>query len=294
MSDSYLPDSPADDAETKDWERQVDDADKARQKKIQRLRIAESGSGEYDDEKKPHRFLHFMGWMLLIVVLTGGAGFAGWHFWLRHEQPAKQAAVAPAPPPPSKPAETPTENYNSVAFLLQFDYPAAWKVAETDSNKLTVTSTNLQLKAVSSNDVTKQVVGQVIVTFQHKQPSLPEFAAGDALAARESDHMDYARPSQSQRASTYLSFLNYTDSITKGRKGIDDIYVTGDSGYVKDQIIPQADIIRADPLISVSFRSCPDTKCSTPGQPLTLSQASWDDASFKQPVMKLLQSIIVQ
>ena len=289
------PDSPNPDGDAQ-WEEQVDRESAVRQNKIDRLRIAESGTGEYDDEpKKKHRFLHFLAWMLLIVILTAGGAWAGWYFWLRHEAPNKPAAnAAPSPVPPPVAEEVPTETYDSTPFMLQFDYAEGWVPAEGD-NKLTLTSPVMPLKIVgvgtAATGKTKTQQGQVVITFQHKQTSLPAFTAGDAQAVLESALVEYEKPSQEQRGATYISFLNYASS---GGKGIDGIYVSGDNGYLKDQLVSATGVIGGDPLIVVSFRSCNDSKCSTPGQPVTIDPKAWDDASFSGPIKALLRSISVR
>lgn len=278
-----------------DWERQVDAATEARQNKIQKLRIAEAGSGEYDDERKKwHPFLAFLGWMGLIGLLTAAGAGAGWYFWLRHVEADKpKTSQQTTPPAASKPAEEPTETYNSVAFGLQFDYPQKWKVTETDTNKLTITSTPLGVKAVSVDGDIKKVSARAVVTMQHKQSGIPEFESGNAQAVRESELMNYAKPSQMQRGATYLSFLNYAGSQDAGRKGIDAVYVSGDNGYVKDQYVEQSGVINGDPLITVTFQSCPDTKCEKPGPALTVIPSMWDDKDFVKPIRSTLESIVV-
>lgn len=266
-----------------------------RQEKIDRLRTNEDFEVPYDlpKKKKQHKFLRkiaaFIGWMLLIVALTGAGAGAAWYFWLKDEPKNKSAtqeeSTTPTPPPAAEVEET--ESYTSNVFQLQFDHPVGWKVSEGQDNKLVAVSPVTEFKMVSGS---KQK-GQVLFTIQHKQASLPDFKDGSALAIQESEKIDYKKPSQTQRASTYVSFLNYAASTGKG---IDGIYITGDNGYVKDQYIPMADIAKSDPLITITFRSCDDDKCAVPGKPLTVSASSWGDNVFTKPLRSLLQSIIVQ
>jgi cytoskeletal protein RodZ len=257
------------------------------------LRTREDWMEQYDEDKpkkKKHRFLHFLGWLLLIAVLTGSIGGAAWYFFLRNEpketaqntQPAQAATDDTA-----KTAEEPTEVYNATAFNMQFNYPTDWKVTAGPNNTIVTTSPPTQLKLANG----KTQTGQIVMTVQHKQTSLPEFTKGNALAVRESEKMDYGKPSQAQRASTYLSFLNYSQSTSKG---IDGVYITGDFGYVKDQYIPQGDILKADPLITVTFRACKDSACTSVGDLATLATSTWDDKSFVKPIMTMLESIVVQ
>lgn len=238
--------------------------------------------------KKSRKFLRFLGWMLLIAVLTAGLGGAGWYYFLREpvkeiNQEATQQQAAATPPAVTS---SQTKHYNSSNFSLEFDHPSNWIVTDNTA-KLTVASQGVKAKTVSG---TSQMT-QVVVTIQPKQASTPAFKAGNATAVRESEKITYTKPSPAQRGSSFISFLGYADSA---EKGLDAVYVTGDNGYTKGQAIPQVDVAKADPLITVTFNSCSDAKCSTPGKALTLSPATWDDETFSKPIKDLLQSLVVQ
>lgn len=293
-------------------------ADIERQEKIERLRAQKAddelfgpdADAAYDatgpvgpdgqqkpvKPKKKHRFLRFLGWMLLIVLLTGGGAAAGWFLLLRDDvQKSKSAngqstAPPPAPTPPAE-ADAPTETHNSAPFLLQFDYPQGWKVADNPDNTITAVSPAMKLKVASAGVSPATQTGQVVMTVRHKQISLPEFKAGNAEAIIESEKINYAKPSQAQRASTYVSFLSYADSAVKG---IDGIYVTGDNGYQKGQAIPLADVSKSDPLITISFRKCDDEKCTRPGAAVTLAATEWQNTTFSKPLKTMLQSIVAE
>jgi len=265
-----------------------------RQEKIERLRTNEDFEVPYDAPKKPRKFLRkvlrFFGWLLLTAALTAAGGAAAWYFWLKDEAPTKPTtSQQTTPPPAAPPAATadPTETYTSSAFQLEFSYPDKWKVTEGADNKIVGLSPAMRLKTVNIGTKT----GQIVFTVQRKQASLPDFATGNALAIRGSEKIDYAKPSQVQRASTYISFLNYAAST---EKGLDGIYVTGDNGYIKNQYVPIDDIAKSDPLITITFRNCADDKCATPGKPLTISANEWENASFAKPLRTMLQSIVVQ
>ncbi len=233
-------------------------------------------------------FGRFMAWMLLIVILTVGGGFAGWYFLLRPKTPVKEADTGTSQQTvaPAADATTSTKHYESPNFGLQLDYPQDWIVTD-NSTKLTIVSPAMQLKSVTGSKQT----GQVTLTIQNKQASSPAFKAGNAIAVRESEKIAYTKPSQTQRANSYLSFLGYADSSAKG---LDGVYVTGDNGYQIDQAIPQVDIAKADPSIIVTFSSCSDSKCATAGKALTLSGKVWDDTAFAKPIKSMLQSLIVE
>jgi flagellar basal body-associated protein FliL len=240
---------------------------------------------------KRHRIRNFFLWMLLIVFLTGAIGGGVYWFFLRKQPSAatdktstQTAQPTTAPPPTTEAA--PTKSYDSTNFNLSFDYPELWVVTDNTA-KLTVVSPAVKLKAANGTSQNSQIT----VTIQNKQVSTPAFKAGNATAVRESQKIAYAKPSQNQRANTYLSFLNYADATATG---LDGVYVTGDNGYTKGQAIPQVDIAKSDPLITVTFTACADAKCASPGKAMTLDPGAWDDSALGKPVTALLQSIVVQ
>ncbi len=236
-------------------------------------------------------FGRFMAWMLLIVVLTTGGGFAGWHFLLRQKTPvaSPEANKSQQAIPPVADAKVDIKHYQSPNSSLELDYPRNWIITD-NATKLTIVSPAMQLKpAVGSKQS-----GQITFTIQNRQASIPAFKSGNATAVHESERIAYAKPSQTQRANSYLSFLGYADSNASSSKGLDGVYVTGDNGYQIGQAIPLVDIAKADPLITATFTTCSDIKCATIGKPLTLDASVWADASFSKPIKSLVESIIVQ
>ena len=82
------------------------------------------------------------------------------------------------------------------------------------------------------------------------------------------------------------SFLGYKEA------GLNALFVTGDNGYQVGQAIPLADVVKGNPLISVTFLTCASDDCSTgTPTPLTLQTSSWQSASFSAQVVKLLELI---
>jgi cytoskeletal protein RodZ len=263
-----------------------------RRERIEELR-KEAEAADLGKPKRKHRFLrsvmHFFGWILLIVVLTAGGGYAGWYFLLKPNEAAKPSTTsqqAAAAAPEASDANVGTKHYESPNFSLALDYPQDWIVTDS-TTRLTIASPVKQLKSGS----TTVPNAQTTLTIQAKQASLPAFKNGNATAIRESEKIAYAKPSSTQRANSYLSFLAYAGSATTG---LDGVYVTGDNGYQVGQAIPQVDIAKADPSITVTFASCTDSKCSGGGKPLTLSQTLWDDNAFSKPIKTMLQSLVVQ
>ena len=67
------------------------------------------------------------------------------------------------------------------------------------------------------------------------------------------------------------------------------MYITGDFGYKKDQAIPQVDIAKIDPAISLTFSAC-DGACT---KSIGITPAAWADPNFGGALKKILQSFTI-
>lgn len=273
-------------------------ADIERQEKIEQLQAEEAERAEAALIAKQRKKLSFgrkllglFGWLFLIALLTGGAAAAVWFLWLKNDKPmtdnkSDQQSQAVAPPTPVQ-AVDPVETYNSSRLFLQFDHPKEWKV--TEDNKVVAVSPPTKFKTPAGSTQ----IGEIVLTIRSAQTTLPEFKDGDARAIVESEKINYAKPTQTQRAASYISLLAYAGMTSKG---LDGIYVTGDNGYLADQLVSMADIIQASPLISVTFQACPEATCAANSarKPLTIATTSWKDEKFAKPIKTMLQSLVIE
>lgn len=276
---------------------ELNQPDPARQERIEYLQ-------SLMPERRKRRWPRVLGWILVLLLLAGG-GFAGWWFVLRDEPadtPKHEPAAQTTPSATKSLNEKPVmKQYESSSFGLNFDYPEQWTVTDA-SDKLTVASPVEQLQTADG----KKQSGRIVLSVQGKAASLEGFKKGNATAIRDSEKIRYAKPTQSQRAETYLTFLNYADASATG---LDAIVVSGDNGYKKGQAVPQADVEKGDPHIVISFRSCAATSnaagsgaasssssssCNAVGNAVTLPASIWDDRSFAVPVRTMLESLAVQ
>jgi hypothetical protein len=180
-----------------------------------------------------------------------------------------------------------TKEYTANNFSLTLNYPGSWEVSEpAGSGKLTITSPKAPLK--SANGQSKD--GKIVITIRAKGQPLSGFDKGNATAARDSEMLTYTRPTPSQRASTYLSFLTYAGN---NQGDLDALYITGDYGYKADQAVPAADLTPADPLISVTFLQCKDETCSSTA-PLSVDPSVWNSDAIAKPIKDTLQSLAVE
>ncbi len=229
----------------------------------------------------------------LVIVVIVAAGFGAWWQFMR-QKPATDNTAQTNNTQSNSPESTPqskvkitqaTKEFSSTLFNLNFNYPEDWTPTEAN-NQITVRSPRLQLPDADGTETNAQIV----LAINQKGQNLTLFDAGPAVAVRESQKVAYTKPTSTQRANTYLSFLRYAK--TSGAGALDGVYVTGDIGYQKDQEAPKIDLAKSDPLISVTFVKCADQTCAA-AQPLSVAASLWQDGNFSQPVTKMLTSLAV-
>ena len=251
---------------------------------------------QFMPQLKPKRlWLTVLKWIFLVLVIAALVG-GGVYWFLAHHKSATPPSKAsqssqqqssnggqPAGPPEN------TKQYTSSNFNLSFNYPENWNVTDTGNGKLTVTSPAMQLKGADGQSQT----GQVVMTIQNENTfDFSSFKPGSAVAVLDSQKLTYAKPTQTQRANTYISFLQYASTTTHG--ALDSIFVTGDFGYQKDQTIPETDIQKVDPVITVTFWQCQNQTCSGTLKSMNISSSQWNDSSFANPITKMIESLAIQ
>lgn len=279
-----------DDIETDDQQPAVDD----RQARIEYLQSLRQDSGKKRKKSKLKPFI-----IGLVGLLIIGAASAGAYIRLHDSGPAKKQSVQTTPQQTNRTSEQPTvdsdqsktadiKEFTSSTFHLSLSYPGDWTPEEL-ADKLTITSPVVSL----ANGSGQATSGKIVFSVRPRQDKPAEFAAGKVVAVLASDKVSYAKPSASQRATTYLSYLQYAGTTVKG--GLDGIYITGNYGYKYAQVVQLAEISKIDPLIEVSFVSCADTTCAVATQKqLTLSSASWKTDTANRPAVEaMLKSLVL-
>jgi hypothetical protein len=219
-----------------------------------------------------------------VLVIIAGAGGGYWYF-NRHKTAKTAKTTQTQQSASSTKIDKNTQSYNSPNFYLGFNYPANWTVTDNGGGQMTITSPATHLKSTSG----KEVTGQIILMLRSQGQALPEFNIGNTTAVLPSEKIAYTKPTQNQRANTYVSFLQYPSSSS----GLDGIYITGDYGYQTGQAIPKVDIAKVDPVISVIFTQCTSSDCSSKATPLTISASSWSDPAFATPIKTMLESLSI-
>lgn len=221
--------------------------------------------------------------ILLVVILLAAASAAAWFFLIRDEKaqnPATQTTQPEQTTVDSQPAQL--ENYTSSDLNISFDYPGNWELDDTTEGRLTVTSPVAKLADFNG----EQVDGKVVVSFLKTGSNVPAFEGGSsATSVIDSDKMTYDAPTQNQRKQTFLSFAGF------GAAGLDAVFITGDAGYQEGQLIPESDIQKIEPIISVRFYRCQGSECKDSH---TLGTGEW---SVNQTILSahaILKSLKVE
>ena len=240
--------------------------------------------------KRKHTVLRAVVWVIVILLVLAAAG-GGVYELSKHKTPSKQNTNSQQQSANTKnqPAITAaTTQYSSSNFNLTLNYPQGWNVSDSGNGKMTVTSPTMQLTGANGQSQT----GQVVLTIQNESSTnFSMFSKGNAVAVLSSQHITYANPTPTQRATTYVSFLQYAATNTHG--ALDGVYVTGDSGYQQGQAIPEVDITKVDPVIAVTFNQCSNASCGS-SKPMSIDSSMWKDTGFSGPILKMLESLALQ
>ncbi len=174
-------------------------------------------------------------------------------------------------------------SYNSTTSSLDFSYPSNLVVNDNNSGLITISSPISQLPQTSNSNIS----GKVIITI-NQQTTIPATFGNYSLAVDNSAKINYTSPTQYQRNQTYLTEVQYPATLASN--GLDAVYVTGDFGYTKNQVIPLTDIAKLNPLIMITFVSCKDSTCSSTS-PLTVSSSFVTNQLFSNQAVGIIKSL---
>lgn len=244
---------------------------------------------QFTPQLKPKKkWPRVVGWTLLTLIILGGLGAGGW--WYANRKPAPKPTQHNQQQTQQQPnaVATSTKHYDSSDLNIGFDYPDNWTVVE-NNGKLTATSPSMQLTDADGQPQT----GQVIMTITNADAAdFSFFKQGNAVAVLDSQKIAYAKPTSTQRADTYVSFLQYAATTTHG--ALDGVYVTGDFGYKYGQDIPETDLTKVDPAIRVTFAKCANAACTGTSTPINVSSDVWKSADFSTPIINMFKSFTIQ
>jgi hypothetical protein len=241
---------------------------------------------QYMPKLKPERkFLRRLVKTVVLLVVIAGCGMGAYVFGAHYNTSKTASSIKATTASSTTKVTPPTQIFTSNYQDLTFVYPTDWKVQET-STVITATSPVLKLTSYARQIVT----GHIIFQVRAQDVALNEFSAGAATAALNSQIINYAAPASGQRASTYISFLNYANS--KGG-GIDGIYITGNAGYQSGQDAPESDVQSVSPVVSFTFSKCTNKVCSGTTTPLTIASQNWSEKAFSGPLLAMFESLAI-
>lgn len=221
---------------------------------------------------------------LLVIGLAAAAGyfvFAGSNN--KSAQQSEQNDTEQSQQDPGASSEL--QEYVSSDRSIRFSYPGNWQVNDSDPDAITVESPIVKLTDLSGN----REDAKVVVSFLRTGTEVPGFDADGAIAVKDSEILAYSSPTQNQRAETYLSFGGF------GSRALHAVFVTGDSGYQVEQLIPQSDVVRGDPVIAVLFYACQEATCETSASNIyAIDPGEWSANETLQDAYSLLVSLEVE
>lgn len=237
---------------------------------------------DYHKPKRDRRTVYILAGVLFAVLLAG----AGSYWYLnRHKAKNTPAPTATsqttggqaASAAPAQLINPKTKSYTSSNFGLAFSYPEDWTVTDSGNGSLSTKSPTIKLKDPSGQSFS----GQIVFLIRDHAQKLTEFDKGNAIATRDSQKLAYTKPTQTQRANTYASYVVYA-----GGSGLQAIYITGDNGYQKGQNVPAADISKVDPIINLAF-------LDSSGKQAGIQDSMMDDSSFAGPLKQIIESLSI-
>jgi len=227
--------------------------------------------------------------LVILAIIVGGAYFVFTHQVKSTKKVLTVKTVtasARVHASSSSVSKVPTTSYASSSYGATFSYPTTWKLVNNGpGSPLEVISPIENL----INENGQKVPAEIILTLAN-QATTPSAFGNNSAAVLTSLRLNYRHASASQAASTYISFVQYPSTTVVG--GLNAIYVTGNYGYQKYQLIPVSQVDQVDPLIYYSFVQCPSaTSCPTASsKPLVISSTEWSDTNFSEPILNTIGS----
>jgi hypothetical protein len=243
----------------------------------------EHSTADYDNYPEPEKpirnWTKILTIFIIVLILAGGG--AGAYLYLKNHKSKPVKTVHTTQTVAQAPAAVTLKTYTSPNFYLTFSYPANWTIVDTGGGSMTATSPLMKLKDATGQEAD----GKIVMTILNGSAKLPGFTTGaNASAVLASKKITYAKPTQTQRADTYLTFITY--SSTTASNGLDAVYISGNNGYTLGQSVPQADLLQVSPVINLTF-------VNSTGKPLTLSAGDWADGTFSTPLLNMLESLAI-
>lgn len=237
-----------------------------------------------DANRKKTRWPIIVGVALLVLFVAAGAYWFGVNKTSSPSSSSTQAVkkLSTESQTINKPV-TSTKRYDSTIYTLSVDYPSDWTISDTDI-RLLLQSPVIQITQSSGS----RVSGKVLITVQKQQANVTGFPQKGAVTALSSSKLTYKKPTEVQRAQTYLSFLSYGET-----NGLDRLFLTGDNGYQSGQSVPMSDIVKGNPLVSVGFAACATNDCTVSDSPtyIPIDATAWQGSAMAKTVVSLLETL---
>ena len=141
---------------------------------------------------------------LLLTVIFAGAGFAAWKLFSKKDNqavnPSPAGTVSQGNVASESPANELTQEYTSDRMLIDFKYPADWKVDEL-SREITIYSPAVELADVNGDNF----MAEFRVLVKQGAGETDSEYLGRGLAIKESRPIKYTDPSSNQREKSLVT-----------------------------------------------------------------------------------------
>lgn len=232
--------------------------------------------------KKNNSLWYLIAGFVVVLVLVGLGIFIAKKYTHSNKTNQLTNNQTTAKKPSSNISSSKLTSYTSSVFNFKVNYPNSWAVATQGNTSVSITSPETTLTTDNGSKVNGKVVLSVL-----QQNQIPASFGSYSVAVLNSQDIAFTKPTPAQAAQTYISFIQYPATIVKG--GLDAIYVTGNNGFVKDDVITTSVVGQVNPLIMVSFEQCKSNDCSQIKN-LTISSTMWSNTSFSTPILNILKS----
>jgi len=232
---------------------------------------------------KKSQIIFIISCCILLAILGAGAYSYGYYTRDNKKQEVKTTTKIVVKPLANNIYSPTTTSYDSTVFGFNIKYPDSWQLSSSGTNNVSLTSPVTSLTA----DTGQKVNGRVVLSVVSKG-LVPAGFGTSSVAVLDSVDISFDSPTSNQAAQSYLSFVQYPATDIKG--GLDGIYVTGNNGYVKDDVIPIADVNTMSPLIYATFYQCNSLAC-TSSKPLTISSSEWSNTDFSNAITNTIKSM---
>lgn len=242
--------------------------------------------------KKRSKLIWIIPLAIFALIALGSGAFMAWRLLSDSGDQKQNTATKAEDKQQAETSPTETESQTSTpatsaepktfisdTYNLELTHPGNWTAEEGDSTEANtpgkvITITSKPAQVPTADGKTTPVIAQVLI--RPKGARIAHATNGSSYkTVVASTSLDYAKPSEIQRAETNLSPIHDT-AITTAADGYEQVLVTGSKAYAKDADVKLADLAAMEPFVSIAFYACPTEPCTADSDSLiSLATSTW-------------------